>query len=469
MQPKSAQGRNVMTSAGSNPANDYRLIGPSEDGTVSNLLEGLSAKDSRQRLQALIGEWLRMENLVVVTGSGASVDSGGKTMDTLENVVLQTVAGLADTPTSLKGILRSRLLPPVPGTPRISFEDWLSYIVNAYALGSTAGSPVSAITWGGGASPSTADLEWAVKWIGHAIFAECALILSDATPGVTGILPHLAFLAKLVARDSNLGRAHLFTLNYDTLFEQALEILGIQYFDGFTGRADARFDPSVYGLDIYYPGEVAEGRVRRFDKFLHFYKLHGSIHWRVIGDELRARHPDLTPFKGYGDLPVVEKINKLPGLTVSLPSIGILPTANKFAQTLTMPFAHLFRSLQMRLSAPQTFLLVLGYGFSDDHVTRILETALMNPSLVMLVVEPNTRSATIERVRRYKDLGKRAFVLTATNAAFTAKAYNVATFGDFVRNIMPDIQWLEDFLRLRQFEKKIQASGLGDEANRALV
>jgi hypothetical protein len=134
-----------------------------------------------------------------------------------------------------------------------------------------------------------------------------------------------------------------------------------------------------------------------------------------------------------------------------------------------MPFAHLFRSLQMRLSAPQTFLLVLGYGFSDDHVTRILETALMNPSLVMLVVEPNTRSATIERVRRYKDLGKRAFVLTATNAAFTAKAYNVATFGDFVRNIMPDIQWLEDFLRLRQFEKKIQASGLGDEANRALV
>ena len=170
------------------------------------------------------------------------------------------------------------------------------------------------------------------------------------------VSPHLAFLAKLVARDSNLGRAHLFTLNYDTLFEQASELLGIQYFDGFSGRADARFDPSVYGLDIYYPGEVSEGRVRRFDKFLHFYKLHGSIHWHLRDEELRARHPDLNAFSGYRDLDAAEKANKLAGIATDLPAVGILPTANKFAQTLTMPFAHLFRALQVRLSTPQTFL-----------------------------------------------------------------------------------------------------------------
>ncbi|WP_245473546.1 hypothetical protein [Bradyrhizobium zhanjiangense] len=91
-------------------------------------------------------------------------------------------------------------------------------------------------------------------------------------------------------------------------------------------------------------------------------------------------------------------------------SVGTLPTANKFAQTLTMPYAHLFRSFQVRLGVPQTFLLVLGYSFGDDHVSRIIENALMNPSLVMLVVEPNPASPVIERVRHYKDLGKRAFV-----------------------------------------------------------
>jgi hypothetical protein len=218
------------------------------------------------------------------------------------------------------------------------------------------------------------------------------------------------------------------------------------------------FDPSVYGLDIYYPGEVSEGRVRRFDKFLHFYKLHGSIHWQLREDEVRARHRDLSPFSGYRLLEAEKKAECLNTSAASLPAVGILPTANKFTQTLAMPFAHLFRILQSRLSAPQTFLLVLGYGFGDDHVTRILETALMNPSLVMLVVEPNPTSTTVARVRRYKDLGKRAFVLTAAEAAHATSPFLLATFDDFARSIMPDVQWLDDFLRLRRLEKQIQAS-----------
>ncbi|WP_245473547.1 hypothetical protein [Bradyrhizobium zhanjiangense] len=68
---------------------------------------------------------------------------------------------------------------------------------------------------------------------------------SAKSKSASEIAPQLAFLSKLVARDSNLGRTHLFTLNYDTLFEQVLELLGIQYFDGFTRRAAACFDPSV--------------------------------------------------------------------------------------------------------------------------------------------------------------------------------------------------------------------------------
>jgi hypothetical protein len=91
-------------------------------------------------------------------------------------------------------------------------------------------------------------------------------------------------------------------------------------------------------------------------------------------------------------------------------------------------------------------------------VTRLIETALMNPSLVMLVVEPNPNSPTIERIKRYKDLGKRAFVLTPTAEAFAAAKFRYATFDDFARSIMPDVKWLADFLRLRAFEKQIQAS-----------
>ena len=380
---------------------EYQLIGPSEDGKVSDLLAPLNDRDARLRLSALIAEWLRMENLVVLAGAGTSVTSGGKTMPRLEKEVLEIIKLLPDLPASIGAIVDARMATPAAGAPpKISFEQWLSYLANASFIGASQASPFSGVQWRGVANPTQADLLWLVDQLGKAIFAECALTLADsgsAATNATQIAPHLAFLAKLVARDSNLGRAHVFTLNYDTIFEQALELLGIQYFDGFTGRADARFDPSVYGLDIYYPGEIAEGRVRRFDKFLHFYKLHGSIHWQVREGELRARHPDLHDVKTYQSLDAAGKAKRLEELTKGLPTIGILPTANKFVQTLTMPFAHLFRSFQIRLSAPQTFLLVLGYGFGDDHVTHIIETALMNPSLVMLVVEPDPNSPTIER------------------------------------------------------------------------
>lgn len=456
-----------MTDTPNQVPNNYRLIGPSDSGEVSDLLAVLSSKDAKHRLQALIAEWLRMENLVVLSGAGTSVTSGGKIMTNLERAVLEAVKATKYMPAGAAAVIEARQ--EEDEKTKAGFEDWLSFLVNASHLGAAPGSPFSGVKWKGTADPSQADLSKLTERIGQAIFAECALSLPEAPSSAAGsadIAPHLAFLAKLVARDSNLGRAHLFTLNYDTLFEQALELLSIQYFDGFTGRADARFDPSVYGLDIYYPGEVAEGRVRRFDKFVHLYKLHGSIHWQVRGDELRARHPDLQPFRSYLALAsAAEKAAKLDELGETIPSVGILPTANKFAQTLAMPFAHLFRSFQIRLSAPQTFLLVLGYGFGDDHVTRIIETALMNPSLVMLVVEPDPNSKTIERIRRYKDLGKRAFVLTPTEAAFTAAKFKNATFDDFARSVMPDVQWLDDFLRLRRFEKQIAAGTGRPDAN----
>ena len=354
-----------MSDASDSPT-PYRLIGPSEDGQAVDLLADKTDSKARQRLQALISEWLRMENLVVLTAAGCSVspDLGGKTMDSLQDAVLNTVTSLPDIPAQIKTIVDGRLTSIMLSDTISGFEDWLSYVVNAHHLANEPSSPIDGLRWKLGATPTATDLAWLIDRVGKAIFAECALSLPptfNADTSQATVPPHLAFLAKLIARDSNLGRAHVFTLNYDTLFEQALEVLGIQYFDGFSGRAEARFDPSVYGLDIYYPGEIAEGRVRRFDKFLHFYKLHGSIHWHISNGELRARHPALAPFAAYRVLDEAQKAAQLEGVTAQLPAIGILPTANKFAQTLTMPFAHLFRSFQIRLSAPQTFLLVLGY------------------------------------------------------------------------------------------------------------
>ena len=122
-----------------------------------------------------------------------------------------------------------------------------------------------------------------------------------------------------------------------------------------------------------------EGRVRRFDKFLQFYKLHGSIHWSVDADGIyRARHASLASYKAYRNATAAAKAAMLQGEAFkAISPFGILPTSQKFTQTLDMPYAHLFRVFHPRLNHPQTFLLVCGFGFADSHVTRIIETALI--------------------------------------------------------------------------------------------
>lgn len=462
----------------------YKLLSPDSAGSNSDLLAGKGPEDGHRRIQALLAEWLRMENVVVLTAAGCSVGAGGRLMsgpaaNNLENKVFEAVerCGLSANAQAVIDWRKNN------GLGDGGFEDWLSYLFNASGLASSDNSPIHAVTWSqaeggdegasdeekGSISLATEDEESLCSLIERAIYAECALqidkteLSDDGNSHTTG---HIPFLAKLVARDSNMGRTHLFTLNYDTLFEQALEELGIQYFDGFSGKASARFDPAVYGLDIYYPGDVAEGRVRRFDKFLQFYKLHGSLHWYV--DErgiYRAQHKDLAFGKEYRACTADQKAEKLKSSEFEeIGSFGILPTSQKFSQTLDMPYSHLFRLFHARLNQPQTFLIVLGYGFGDDHVTRIIETALMNPSLVMLVVEPNPDSAIVERVSRYQSLGQRAFVLTERVENGKGCSYEVATFADFAQNVMPDVKWLEDFRRLRRFEDQIRRASDGEEA-----
>ena len=446
----------------------YKLLAPESAGERSDLVSDKSEEEAMRRIQALLADWLRMENVVVLTAAGCSVASGGRLMaggaeNNLECSVLNAVeqCGLSD---EAKAVIEWK---KEHGFGKGDFEEWLSYLFGGRSLSQVAHSPLASVAWKTSSASkgseaillSEEDQQALCTYIERAIYAECALQidageLSGRTPVSSG---HIPFLAKLIARDTNLGRTHLFTLNYDTLFEQALEELGIQYFDGFSGKATARFDPAVYGLDIYYPGDIAEGRVRRFDKFLQFYKLHGSVHWFVDEDGVfRSQHRNLSFAEDYRNSELDKKAKKLQSQEFKrIGSFGILPTTQKFTQTLDMPYAHLFRLFHARLNQPQTFLLVLGYGFSDAHVNRIIETALMNPSLVMLVVEPNPQSTIVERIARYQNLGQRAFVLTACLEDGADCAYEVATFADFAQNVMPDVKWLEDFKRLRKFEEQL--------------
>src|SRR5205823_14669885 len=84
---------------------------------------------------------------------------------------------------------------------------------------------------------------------------------------------------KALTRPLNLKRVNIFTLNYDTLVEQAADAEGVVLIDGFVGTLKRIFRPECYDQDLYFPAETTEGRVHRHDRVAHLYKLHGSITW----------------------------------------------------------------------------------------------------------------------------------------------------------------------------------------------
>jgi hypothetical protein len=219
----------------------YKLLSPKSAGESEDLVYEKSVEEGQRRIQALLADWLRMENVVVLTAAGCSVGAGGRLMtgpasDNLECLVLNAVEKCplsADARALISWKMKSDF-------GKGNFEDWLSYLFNASGITKPAHSPIKAVTWkgevaatGGGTKEpelSGADEEALRGYIERAIFAECALELDrkEVTGGTESVSSgHIPFLAKLIARDTNLGRTHLFTLNYDTLFEQAMEELGI--------------------------------------------------------------------------------------------------------------------------------------------------------------------------------------------------------------------------------------------------
>jgi hypothetical protein len=100
------------------------------------------------RLQALLAEWLRMENLVVLLGAGSSVPRGGLVIGELEKSALQIVAERCNQTerTSCLRLIQQRL---ASGGNGMKFEEWLSYLSNAAYLLSRDDSPVTGLEWEG--------------------------------------------------------------------------------------------------------------------------------------------------------------------------------------------------------------------------------------------------------------------------------------------------------------------------------
>lgn len=389
-----------------------------------------------------VGELLKIENVSVLLGAGASKECGGPM---LRNIPLEIELELCEA-----GITQS---------PDSQVKDWLLLFYNAIKFISGDNSMVTSEDgidnryelikknnndnklkvnyeellstlhrWSAALSNKAENLiiksdiditinrlnlDECIKHVTKVLANNCNLRVKE-----NKLLTHKNFIRKLLSRPFNLRRTNIFTLNYDTLIEQASDNAGIELFDGFVGTNKRYFRPESYEQDLHIPVETSKGQVHPHDRVLRLYKLHGSITWKAS---------DTSYFNPYG----VEMVNF--DIAMNEDRLLIYPATNKYGDTLGMPYAELFRRFSSNVARSQSALLVVGYGFEDDHVNTIIQQALTFPSFTLVIVDPDPKSDLVKSFRKMED--SRIWIISG----------GIGNFSNFVEKVLPDL--IEDKIR----------------------
>lgn len=407
-------------------------------GRQSSAVSGDRWEEALRDVRVSVGTLLKAETVSLLLGAGASVNCGGQL--------------IGNVPLAVEGILSGK---GVSGAERLRVRQWLTlFYVAVRCCCSGDGPPVTRQTViarrealrRGDAEPLPVNFERVLallhRWraalpeaggrlrvdgsprieatagqiddcLGEATRAlarTCDLPTADMRSGLT---TYETLVRKLLTRPLNLKRVNVFTLNYDTLLEQAADAVGVVLRDGFVGTQRRVFRPESYEQDLYFPAETTEGRVQRFDRVMHLYKLHGSITWTA--NEPASDDP-------YG----VQCVGFDPD---GLRQLLIYPTPAKTGETLGLPYSELFRRFAAALARPQSVLFVIGYGFGDEHVNSIVRQALAVPSFTVVVVDPSPKSDFVTRLREQQD--RRVWI---------AEGPTLGKLSGFVKYALPDLR-----------------------------
>ncbi|EHK80063.1 hypothetical protein SM0020_01140 [Sinorhizobium meliloti CCNWSX0020] len=227
---------------------------------------------------------------------------------------------------------------------------------------------------------------------------------------------HEGFLRKLGRRSTRRERLKLFTTNYDRCFEHAAQRAGFVVMDGFTMAQPAIFEPMHFSYDVVRRGPNADAP-DYIENLFQLYKIHGSIDW-----ELNETTKQIVK---------KEKTEK---------PLLIYPRNTKYELAFAQPYLEMISSFQAALRANDTALLVIGFGFNDNHLAEpILAAIETNLSLKVVVISPGieAQSATNPHLKKIAGLIDQGDARLAMLAA---------SFEDLVP-IIPDIAAQTDFER----------------------
>ncbi|MES2062472.1 MAG: SIR2 family protein [Bacteroidota bacterium] len=213
------------------------------------------------------------------------------------------------------------------------------------------------------------DLKTMINTVEKFITEQCSLEFEAVSTSAHSIL-----LNKITKRKVGQARVKIFTLNYDTLFEQAASDQRFTIIDGFSFSNPKCFYGHSYDHDIVLrTGSRLKNEDNFIKKVFHLYKMHGSVDWLDDGKEIFQFPKELIQQKLEAD--------------ENLKRVLIYPRDSKFELSYEQPYFEIIGRLQQALRAENTFLITAGFSFCDKHIRSIILEALkQNPSLHLLAV-----------------------------------------------------------------------------------
>lgn len=153
----------------------------------------------------------------------------------------------------------------------------------------------------------------------------------------------------------------VFTTNYDLFNEFALENNSFSYTTGFTTELRQAFDINRFKYRVVDDTERYKDRWQPVKKEVNLYKIHGSINWSQDTQGMLCQNNSATD------------------------NIVIYPTMLKHQETAQTPYSELFREFTTTLQKPNTTLIVIGYGFPDEHINNIISQNLQNQDFNLII------------------------------------------------------------------------------------
>lgn len=294
----------------------------------------------------------QFENLVILTGAGSSVGIGQD--DKYGRLLTQLWDDTRD-------LITEEVLNEFCELVHYRDKEGEVYIKNLEKLLSYANSAKEYVVDPNG----KIDIDSIVQQIEILIKTKCELKLPENSP-------HAIFLEKITKRKVSLPRAKVFTLNYDTLFEQAGRKGNFTIIDGFSFSFPRVFSGRNFDYDII---QRDNSRVKEEDNFIsrvfHIYKPHGSVDWELAKD---------------GYIKQSEFVEK---------ALMIFPKDSKYENSFKQPFFEMMSRFQQNLRKDNVLLICIGFSFSDKHIVTAIQEALQqNPSFQLLAINKGIDTST---------------------------------------------------------------------------